>query len=219
MKHVLEEFLDPEEDGCSTLPLEAKQIAELEKFFLSGKEFDFSQYEDSFCGFSLFFSFSDYVTEQNKDAFLRTVWNMFDDYRKKYNWHQWSGRFYPGGGALFFEGFLKYELCLAGHEPCFNSMCDIDPNWFDTTTEFLAAAKRYSNKRAYELFIHQFARNLADITNMEVPSLGSIQKMIRNGNQETIVHLLASLACLEAKDFDNIILSEIPHGEIEVRTW
>lgn len=178
--------------------------------------FDFSQYEDCFCGFSLFDSFSDYVTEQNKDAFLRTVWNMFYDYRKKTDWHNWRGQFNPGRGALFFEGFLKYELCLAGHEPCFNAITAIDHEWFDTTKEFLAAAKRYSNKRAYELFIHQFARNLADITNMEVPSLGSIQKMIGNGNQETIAHVLASLACLEAKDFDKIGLSLIPDGEIEI---
>jgi hypothetical protein len=216
LKHVLEQFLDPEEDKWSTLTLEAKQIAELEQFFLTGREFDFSQYKDCFCGFSLFNNFSDYVTEQNKDAFLRTVWNMFYDYRKKTDWHNWNGQFLPGGGALFFEGFLKYELCLAGHEPCFDDITAIDHNWFDTTTEFLAAAKRYSNKRAYELFIHQFARNLADTTNMEVPSLGSIQKMIRNGNQETIVHALASLACLGAKDFDKINLGLIPDGKIEL---
>ena len=47
---------------------------------------------------------------------------------------------------------------------------------FDTTIALLAAAKRYSNQTTYELFIHQFALNLANITKKEAPSLGSVQE-------------------------------------------
>ena len=217
LKHVLEQFLDPEEQlANSAHTLGPKQIAELDQFFLTGEEFGFSSYKDCFCGFALFNSFSAHVTKRNKDTFLKTVWDMFYDYRKKTDWHNWRGQFSPGGGALFFEGFLKYELCLAGTVPSFQSMGALDSEWFDTNTAFLAAAKRYSNQSTYELFIHQFALSLADITKKEAPSLGSFQEMIRNEDQETIIKVLASLACLEAQDFDKIKLSLIPDGEIEV---
>ena len=217
LKYVLEQFLDPEEQlSNSNFTLDSKQIAELNQFFLTNEEFDFSSYEDCFCGFTLFDSFSAHVTERNKDAFLKTVWDMFYDYRDKTDWHNWRGQFFPGGGALFFEGFLKYELCLAEAEPSFQNISAVYSEWFDTTTAFLAAAKRYSNQTTYELFIHQFAQNLADITKKKAPSLGSVQEMIRNEDQETIIKLLASLACLKTQDFDKIDLSMIPNGDIEV---
>jgi len=216
-KHVLEIFLDPDENlSLKKLVLNHRQLKQLNQFFLSGRRFDFSSYEDCFCGFSLFDSFSANVTEQNKDSFLKTVWEMFHDYRDKTDWHNWIGQFSPGGGELFFEGFLKYELCLAGAEPSFQNISAVDSEWFDTTTAFLAAAKRYSNQTTYELFIHQFAQNLADITKKKAPSLGSVQEMIRNEDQETIIKSLASLAGLSTQDFDKLSLSLIPDGDIEV---
>ena len=217
LKHVLELFLYPEDDlSTIDITLDKTQVNELNQFFMDGEEFDFSSYQKSFCGFGLFYAFSAHVTEQNKDPFLQTVWDMFYDYRDKTDWHQWRGQFSPGGGALFAEGFLKYELYLAEDEPYFDNIRNYDSDWFDTTTAFLAAAKLFSNQTNYELFIYHFANHLADITKKEAPSLGSVQEMIRNEDQETIINVLASLACLEAQDFDKINLSLIPDGDIEV---
>ena len=169
-----------------------------------------------FCGFGLFYAFSAHVTKENKDKFLKTVWDMFYDYRDKTDWHNWHGQFSPGGGALFAEGFLKYELDLAEDEPYFDNVRNYDSDWFDTTTAFLAAVKQFSRQSTYELFIHQFAQNLADITKKKAPSLGSVQEMIRNEDQETIIKSLASLAGLSTQDFDKLSLSLIPDGDIEV---
>lgn len=217
-KHVLELFLYPEDDLSTVdITLDKTQVNELNQFFTGGEEFDFKSYQNSFCGFGLFYAFSAHVTEQNKDPFLKTVWDMFSDYIDKTDWHPWRGQFSPGGGELFAEGYLKYGLYLAEDEPYFDNIINYDSDWFDTTTAFLATVKRVSSQSTYGLFIYQFALNLADITKKEAPSLDTIKDLIRNEDQETIINVLASLACLEAQDFEKISLSLIPYGDIEVR--
>lgn len=217
LKHVLELFLSPKDDLSNVdIKLDQAQVIKLNRFFIDSEEFDFSSYEDCFCGFTLFHSFSSHVTKENKDMFLKAVWDMFYDYRAKTGWHNWSGQFSPGGGALFAEGFLKYELCLAGTKPSFENMGAYDSEWFDTTTAFLAAVKRFSSQSTYGLFIHQFAQNLAKIMKKEAPSLGYVQAMTEKEDQETIIKSLASLAGLSTQDFDKLGLSLIPDGDIEV---
>lgn len=218
-KHILEIFLDTDENliFLKNRVLNHRQIDELNQFFFDVRPFDFNSFKDCFCGFTLFDSFSSHVTDQNKNAFLQTVWNMFYDYRDKTGWHNWKGQFSPGGGALFAEGFLKYELCLAGTEPSFENMDAYDTEWFDTTTAFLAAVKGFSSQSTYGLFIYLFADQLAGITKKESPPLDLVQAMTKKEDQESIIDLLASLASLSTQDFDKLSLSLIPDGDIEVR--
>ena len=216
-KHVLELFLCPKDDLSNVdIKLEQSQVIRLNQFFISNEEFDFSSYQNIFCGFGLFYAFSAHVTKENKDVFLKTVWDMFYDYRDKTGWHNWHGQFSPGGGALFAEGFLKYELDLAEDEPYFDNVRNYDSDWFDTTTAFLAAVKQFSRQSTYELFIYQFADHLAGITKKEAPSLNSIKAMTRKEDQKIIIKSLASLAGLSTQDFDKLSLSLIPDGDIEV---
>jgi len=223
-EHVLDTFLATEQNSFlfENLSISKKKIKELERFFAEGGKFEFfgrfDNHENYYCGFALFNTFAPFVSNQTKEYFLKTVWDMFADYPCKYNdyWHPWHGSFSPGGGALFAEGFLKYEIYLAEDEPYFDNIRNYDSDWFDTTTAFLAAVKQFSSQSTYGLFIYQFANHLAGITKKETPSLSSIKALTRKEDQKTIINLLASLANLSTQDFEKIALSWIPDGDIIV---
>ena len=72
-QQVLEIFLDPDQNiSMENLVLKRQELNE-SIVFLSGRPFDFSSYQDCFCGFALFDSFAPHVNERNRDPFLKIV--------------------------------------------------------------------------------------------------------------------------------------------------
>lgn len=116
-KHIIEYFLDPEENlSNKNVVLNKLQVDKLNEFFSSDLDFEFRKYNDCFCGFTLFFSFKPFVNKESKNSFLKTVWDMFIDYREKTYWHNWRGICEAPEDNLFAEGFLKLELGLIGRQ-------------------------------------------------------------------------------------------------------